>query len=148
MIYLKNKKNGMFFAGFDGYGAIWVNNILNGAKAYGTKIDAAEDVIKIFGVDLEYYNYPSEEEKEQKNMTYFPIKIQETDSGKAYIVKSPENLPIGIGFKVIETNVIDMNDHVDEYLRTTENPRTNENISGDNKECGHPCCGIDGWCEL
>ena len=38
-------------------------------------------------------------------MSYFPIKIK-FNSGEIKIINSTENIPFGVSFKVIETNVI------------------------------------------
>jgi hypothetical protein len=40
-------------------------------------------------------------------MSYFPIRILEVKSGKSYVVNSPEEIPAGVTFKVLECNVVD-----------------------------------------
>jgi hypothetical protein len=37
-------------------------------------------------------------------MTYFPLLIKETKSGKEYIVNDPKDIPSGVEFKVLKTN--------------------------------------------
>lgn len=46
-------------------------------------------------------------------MSYFPIKIRITEQtsakfGKELIVQAPEEIPSGISFKVLETNVLNL----------------------------------------
>lgn len=49
-------------------------------------------------------------QKKEKQMSYFPIKIRITEQassrfGQEIILQTPDELPSGISFKVLETNV-------------------------------------------
>lgn len=52
-------------------------------------------------------------------MSYFPIKIEIASTGKIQKIKSPEELPNGETFKVIETNIPDLQE--DEYKEFLSN---------------------------
>lgn len=47
--------------------------------------------------------------------TNFPIVIQVANTGKLYWIKKPEHLPVGLLFKVIETQVSEGSESIELY---------------------------------